>query len=50
MVCLESDGFISVQDRVYAFAAGHSLTWPAGKLHRLWTAERGMITLTVERL
>ena len=50
VVCLEGGGFISVEDRVYAFAAGHSLTWPAGKLHRLWTAERGMITLMVERL
>jgi quercetin dioxygenase-like cupin family protein len=50
VVCLEGEGFISVEDRVNAFVAGHWMTWPAGRVHRLWTAERGMITLMVERL
>jgi quercetin dioxygenase-like cupin family protein len=50
VVCLEGEGFISVEDKVYTFQAGQTLTWPAGRLHRLWTAERGMVTLMVERL
>lgn len=50
VICLEGYGFISVEDRVYAFTPGHTLTWPAEKVHRLWTAERAMITLVVERL
>jgi quercetin dioxygenase-like cupin family protein len=50
VVCLEGDGFISVEDRVNTFSAGQSLTWPAGRLHRLWTADHGMITLMIERL
>ncbi len=50
VICLEGEGFISVEDRINSFAAGQWMTWPAGRLHRLWTAERGMITLMVERL
>ena len=50
VICLEGEGFISVEDRVYSFAAGQSLTWPPGRLHRAWTGDRGMITLMVERL
>jgi quercetin dioxygenase-like cupin family protein len=50
VICLEGEGFISIEDRVNSFAAGQWLTWPAGLVHRLWTAERGMIALTVERL
>jgi quercetin dioxygenase-like cupin family protein len=50
VVCLDGEGFISVEDRVNTFASGQWLTWPAGRLHRLWTADRGMITLMVERL
>ena len=50
VICLEGEGFISVEDRINAFAAGQWMTWPAGRVHRLWTADRGMITLMVERL
>jgi quercetin dioxygenase-like cupin family protein len=50
VICLEGDGFISVEDRVNVFTAGRWLTWPAGHVHRLWTADHGMITLMVERL
>lgn len=49
VVCLEGEGFISVEDRVWAFARGLTLTWPAGRVHRLWTAESSMLTLMVER-
>jgi quercetin dioxygenase-like cupin family protein len=50
VICLEGEGFVSIEDRVNSFAAGQWLTWPAGRVHRLWTADRGMITLMVERL
>ncbi len=50
VVCLEGEGYISVEDRVNSFAAGQWMTWPAGRLHRLWTADHGMVTLMVERL
>ena len=50
VVCLEGEGFVSVEDRVYTLAAGQWLGWPAGRLHRAWTGERGMIALVVERL
>ena len=50
VICLEGEGFVSIEDRVNSFAAGQWLTWPAGRVHRLWTADRGMITLMVEHL
>jgi quercetin dioxygenase-like cupin family protein len=50
VICLEGEGFISIEDRVNSFAAGQWLTWPADRVHRLWTADRSMITLMVERL
>jgi quercetin dioxygenase-like cupin family protein len=50
VICMEGEGFISIEDRVNTFAAGQRLTWPAGRAHRLWTADHGMITLMVERL
>ena len=50
MICLEGEGFVSVEDRVYTLARGQWLSWPARRLHRAWTGERGMITLMVERL
>src|SRR6266568_4178668 len=42
VVCLEGEGFVSVEDRVNSFAAGQWVTWPAGRVHRLWTAGHGM--------
>ena len=50
VICLEGEGFISVEDRVNSFAAGQWMTWPADRVHRLWTADHGMITMMVERL
>jgi quercetin dioxygenase-like cupin family protein len=50
VVCLEGEGFISVEDRINSFSAGQWMTWPTDRLHRLWTADRGMVTLMVERL
>jgi quercetin dioxygenase-like cupin family protein len=50
VVCLEGEGYVSVEDRVNTFSVGQRLTWPAGPVHRLWTADRGMITLMVEHL
>ena len=50
VVCLEGEGFISVEDRINSFVAGQWMTWPADRVHRLWTADHGMITLMLERL
>jgi quercetin dioxygenase-like cupin family protein len=50
VICLDGEGFISVEDRVNSFTAGQWMTWPADRVHRLWTADRGMITMMVERL
>ena len=50
VICLEGEGFISVEDRVNSFAAGQWMTWPADRVHRLWTGDHGMITMMVERL
>jgi quercetin dioxygenase-like cupin family protein len=50
VICLEGEGFVGIEDRVNTFAAGQWLTWPAGPVHRLWTADHGMVTLMIERL
>jgi quercetin dioxygenase-like cupin family protein len=50
VICLDGEGFISVEDRVNSFTAGQWMTWPADRVHRLWTADHGMITMMVERL
>jgi quercetin dioxygenase-like cupin family protein len=50
VICLEGEGFVSIEDRVNSFAAGQWLTWPADRVHRLWTADSGMVTLMIERL
>jgi len=49
VVCLDGEGYISIEDRVWAFRTGLTLTWPPGRVHRLWTADRAMVTLMVER-
>lgn len=49
VICLEGSGFISIEDRVNQFRAGQWLRWPAGVVHRLWTADESMFTLMVER-
>jgi quercetin dioxygenase-like cupin family protein len=49
VVCLDGEGYISIEDRVWSFGPGLTLTWPAGRVHRLWTAEAGMVTLMLER-
>ncbi len=50
VICLEGEGYVSIEDRVNSLAAGQWLTWPARRVHRLWTGDHGMITLMVERL
>jgi quercetin dioxygenase-like cupin family protein len=49
VICLEGEGYISIEDHIWAFQPGLSLVWPAGRLHRLWTADQAMVTLMVER-
>jgi quercetin dioxygenase-like cupin family protein len=50
VVCVEGEGFISVEDRINSFVAGQWMTWPASHVHRLWTGDHGMITMVLERL
>ena len=49
VVCLEGAGYVSIEDRVWALRAGLTICWPAGRPHRLWTGDQGMVTLMVER-
>lgn len=50
VVCLEGEGFISIEHRVYSFGSGETLRWPAGLVHRLWTGDSSMLALMVERV
>jgi quercetin dioxygenase-like cupin family protein len=49
VICLEGSGFISLGGRTHRFTAGHSMLWPRGVLHRLWTDRHHMLTLIAER-
>ena len=48
VICLEGDGFVSVDGETSEFTAGQSIRWPAGLLHKLWTEDQTMQTLMVE--
>jgi quercetin dioxygenase-like cupin family protein len=48
VVCLEGEGFVSVDAESFPFRAGESVRWPAGAMHRLWTEGTAMTTLMVE--
>jgi quercetin dioxygenase-like cupin family protein len=50
VACLEGEGFVSIEDRVHTFRAGQTMRWPAGRVHRLWTGDHGMVTLMLERV
>jgi quercetin dioxygenase-like cupin family protein len=49
VVCVEGAGLVSVGEEQWPFAAGRTIRWPAGVLHRLWTEDETMTTLMVER-
>jgi quercetin dioxygenase-like cupin family protein len=50
VVCLEGRGMTSVDGDTAAIREGHSVRWPAGAQHRLWTDEDKMVTLMIEHV
>jgi quercetin dioxygenase-like cupin family protein len=48
VVCLEGEGYTSVDDEVATLRAGQIVRWPALKQHRLWTGDSSMQTLMIE--
>jgi quercetin dioxygenase-like cupin family protein len=48
VVCLEGEGFTSVDGVAFPFRAGQTIRWPRGLNHRLWTEGTTMTTLMVE--
>ena len=49
VICLDGEGFVSVDGKSSAFRAGERVVWPAGVNHKLWTQDVAMETLMVER-
>jgi len=48
VVCLEGNGFTSVDGLAAEIHAGESVNWPAGRRHALWTESSLMLALMVE--
>ena len=48
VVCLEGQGFTSVDGVAAPFVAGQRVRWPREVSHKLWTEDQPMITLMVE--
>jgi len=48
-VCLEGEGFTSVEEETSTLREGEQARWPKGVRHRLWTEDSTMTTLMVER-
>jgi quercetin dioxygenase-like cupin family protein len=49
VICLDGQGFVSIDGKSATFRAGDRVVWPAGINHRLWTENSAMETLMVER-
>ena len=49
-ICIEGEGYVSVDDEIAQLHAGQSVEWPAGKRHRLWTEGTSMVTVMLEHL
>jgi quercetin dioxygenase-like cupin family protein len=49
VVCLEGEGFTSVDDEVAPLREGQQARWPKDVPHRLWTEDSAMVTLMIER-
>ncbi len=49
VICLEGEGFTSIDGKTTRIRAGERVVWPAGINHRLWTDDSAMETLMVER-
>ena len=48
VICLEGEGYTSVDGQVATFKPGQMIRWPALQRHRLWTDDSSMQTLMVE--
>jgi quercetin dioxygenase-like cupin family protein len=48
VICLDGEGFTSVDAEIATLAAGQIVRWPALHQHRLWTDDSTMQTLMVE--
>jgi quercetin dioxygenase-like cupin family protein len=49
VICLDGQGFVSIDGKSSPLRAGDRVVWPAGVKHRLWTEQASMETLMVER-
>ena len=49
-ICIEGEGYVSVDDEIAQLHAGQSVEWPAGKRHRLWTEGTSMVAVMLEHL
>ena len=49
VVCIDGEGFTSVDGETAALQESERAFWPAGVPHRLWTEDTTMTTLMVER-
>lgn len=49
VICLEGQGFVSIDGQSSPFHAGERVLWPVGIKHCLWTEDSAMETLMVER-
>jgi quercetin dioxygenase-like cupin family protein len=49
VLCLDGQGFVSIDGQSSPIRAGERVVWPAGVNHRLWTEHHAMETLMVER-
>jgi quercetin dioxygenase-like cupin family protein len=50
VICLEGNGFTSIDGESATLVGGQRVTWPANHPHRLWTEDQRMLTLMVEHL
>ena len=48
VMCLEGKGHTLVGTQTSAIEAGHSVLWPRGEMHQLWTEQSTMTTLMLE--
>ena len=50
VICLDGNGFVSVNGAMSPLRSSERIRWPAGCMHRLWTEAGAMTTLMVEHL
>jgi quercetin dioxygenase-like cupin family protein len=49
VICLDGEGFVSIDGQSSPLQAGERVVWTANVSHRLWTERSTMETLMVER-